>query len=76
MKDLGLASTVVYSIVLDSGHTKEADMAARGQRKCSDCGQFKADVKVVEDPYAAEIDDRHVSIKVCNDCYDQLLLEI
>lgn len=36
---------------------------------CQDCGESKPDVEDTTCPYAAEIADKTVEIRVCRDCY-------
>jgi hypothetical protein len=50
-------------------------MAAKGQRKCSECKQYRGDVRVMLDPFASEVHGDVVKRPLCCDCYDAIALE-
>jgi len=43
---------------------------------CDDCGKEKADVKVRNDPYKEEIEEKIIEKNYCDDCYQERLNDI
>ena len=46
------------------------------RRRCQDCGVLSYDVKICEDPYAADIHGISILIEVCDDCGQKRANEI
>lgn len=45
-------------------------------RGCEQCGQVKPDVKIVIDPYDADVNNDPHDARLCDDCYGQRLDDI
>lgn len=43
------------------------------RKRCEDCGQLKEDVKITNCPFAEEINNELIKVKICDACYKERL---